>query len=111
MKKNKNRIKMRAKLKKLGALIKNSFFNACNALEIVPVFYEAAGGGSSSGGVKYHGKAIIGLPGAKYHAMTGQAENSADVRRTRANGRAHRNQVIGRPAYYSDYDKYNNFTV
>jgi hypothetical protein len=111
MKKNTSGSKMKAKLKRLAQRIKISFFDACHALDILPVFREAAGGGESSGGLGYHDKTPIGIPGAKFHAMTGQAEKSADVRRQRANDRANRNRVLGRPDYYSNFEKYNNFKV
>lgn len=108
-----DKIKMaKINLKSLAAIIALSFFNAVNAVHIEPVFNEAAGDTSGdSGGAKWHAKDIIGIPGAKFHAMTGQAEGSQDVRRARAEGKAFRAQAIDRPDYYGSFEKTNNFTM
>ena len=90
-----------------------AFFDAANDEEhIEPVFNDAADGkGESGGGVKWHAKDIIGLPGAKFHAMTGQMESSHDVRRARAEAKNFRNEVLDRAEYYGAFEKYNNFTM
>lgn len=77
--------------------------------EAKPDFDEAAGLEKRS--AKWHGWAPIGLPGAKFHAMTGQMEKSHDVRRARAAGRAYRAESMGRPAYYDIFAKINNFKM
>jgi hypothetical protein len=86
----------------------HSFTRAAQHIE--PIFRQAAGY-LQMDKVKFHGKAIIGLPGAKYHTMVGQVEGSALVRRARAAGRALRDQILGRPDYYASFEKYNNFTM
>lgn len=78
---------------------------------VEPVFNEAAGGGDDGGGAKWHGWAPIGLPGAKFHAMTGQMEKSHDVRRARAAGKACSATVMGRPDYYGSFEKTNSFSM
>ncbi|MEM6812054.1 MAG: hypothetical protein AAF549_06275 [Pseudomonadota bacterium] len=77
-----------------------------------PDFEEAAkGSGDSSGGVKWHGFNAIGLPGAKYHAMTGQAENTQLVREARAAGKGFQAQVLDRPDYYGSFETYNTLKI
>jgi len=78
---------------------------------VEPVFNEAASGESDGGGVKWHGWAPIGLPGAKFHAMTGQAENTNLVRQARVAGKASSATAMGRPDYYGDFDKFNSLTI
>ncbi len=78
---------------------------------VEPVFNEAAGGGGDSGGAKWHGWAPIGLPGAKFHAMTGQAENTNLVRQARIAGKACSATTMGRPDYYGSFEKYNRFSM
>lgn len=103
--------KSKFSLKGWAAIFAMSFFSAANDAEHVePVFNEAAGG-ESSGGVKWHKMAPIGLPGAKFHAMTGQMEKSHDVRRARAEGKGFRNSVLERADYYDAFEKYNNLTM
>lgn len=98
-------------LKSWAAIIAFSFFNAANDIDHVePVFNEAAGGGDD-GGASWHAWAPIGLPGAKFHAMTGQMEKSHDVRRARMEGRNFRGTVMDRPDYYGSFEKTNNFTM
>lgn len=64
-------------------------------------FLMAAAGVPEAGDSKYHGWGIRGLPGAKYHAMTGQAENTHLVRQQRAAGRDFREYVVlQHPDYY-----------
>ena len=76
-----------------------------------PEFREAAEGSGDSGGAKWHKWAPIGLPGAKFHAMTGQMEKSHDVRRSRAEGRGFRAQVLNRPDYYGSFEKVNSLKM
>ena len=98
--------------KSWAALIALSFFNAANDLDHVePVFNDAAGGGDDDGGVKWHGIIPIGLPGAKFHTMTGQMEKSHDVRRARAEARASRDSVLDRPDYYGSFEKTNSLKM
>jgi len=78
---------------------------------IEPVFNEAAEGESDGGGAKWHGWAPIGLPGAKFHAMTGQAENTNLVRQSRAANKGFSAQTMGRPDYYGSFEKYNKFSM
>lgn len=64
-------------------------------------FLMAAAGVPEAGDPSYHGWAIRGLPGAKYHAMNGQMENSNLVRQQRAAGRNFREYVVlQHPDYY-----------
>jgi len=92
------------KIKTLGYALWRAFQIADCPEDIEPVFREAAEGGSDSGGAKWHGWAIRGLPGAKYHTMVGQVETSADVRRQRANNRNFRDSSLGRPDYYRNFN-------
>ena len=86
------------------------FYEAIHHIE--PLFNEAAEGeGERGGGAKFHGMGPIGIPGAKFHAMTGQAEGTADIRRMRAEGRAFSAEVAGRPDYYSDYANVNSLKM
>lgn len=80
---------------------------------VEPVFNDAATGGSSGdgGGVQWHGWAAIGLPGAKFHAMTGQAENTNLVRQARAAGKGFSAQVLERPDYYGAFEQYNSLKI
>ena len=51
--------------------------------------------------VSYHGWGIRGLPGAKYHAMNGQSENTHLIRKDRAGGKDFRERVVlQHPDYY-----------
>lgn len=93
-------------------LMLQAFFDAANDVEHVePVFNEAAGETDSGGGAKWHGWAPIGLPGAKFHAMTGQMEKSHDVRRARMEGKNFRNEVLQRADYYGAFEKYNSLKM
>jgi len=80
---------------------------------VEPVFKEAAEGegDGDGGGVKWHGFNAIGLPGAKYHAMTGQVENSNLVRQARAAGKGFQAQVLERPDYYGSFEQYNSLKI
>ncbi len=99
-------------IKDVVSFFQHSFYRACTWLEdIEPIFREAAEGNGDGGGATYHGWAPIGLPGAKFHAMTGQTEKSHDVRRARKEGRAFRAKVTGRPDYYGSFEKTNNFKM
>ena len=100
-------------LKGWAAIFALSFFNAANDIEHVePVFNEAAGGEDDGGGAKWHKWAPIGLPGAKFHAMTGQMEKSHDVRRARAEAKGFRNSVVlDRADYYDAFEKYNSLKM
>lgn len=99
-------------LKGWAAIFALSFFNAANDVDHVePVFNEAAEGEGDGGGAKWHGWAPIGLPGAKFHAMTGQMEKSHDVRRARAEAKANRNSVLDRADYYDSFDKVNSLKM
>jgi hypothetical protein len=96
-------------LKGIAKLLQESFFDAaCD--HIVPIFTEAASGGDS-GGVSYHGMGPIGIPGAKYHTMGGQNENTNLVRKARSAAKAVRNRVLNRPDYYGNFEKYNNLQM
>lgn len=101
-------------LQKVTGMLKRlsrSFVEA--AEDVLPViFREAAeGGDESGGGAKFHGMAIIGLPGAKFHAMTGQSEGSHEVRRARIEGKAFSQTSLGRPDYYGAFEQYNSLTI
>ncbi len=107
-----DKIKMaKINLKSLATIITLSFFNAVHAIHIEPVFNEAAGGGDDSGGATWHKWAPIGLPGAKFHAMTGQMEKSHDVRRSRMEARNFRGTVLDRPDYYGSFEKTNSLKM
>jgi chitinase len=95
----------------LVSFVKTAFTKASKFIEdIQPVFHQAAFGKMVKR-LSFHGKAIIGLPGAKFHAMTGQVENSHLVRRARAEGRAWRDRVIGRPGYYGAFANFNSLKM
>ncbi len=79
--------------------------------DIEPVFREAAEGEGDDDGAKWHGMCPIGIPGAKFHAMTGQTEASNDVRRSRVEGKSYRNKVIDRADYYDSFDKVNSLKM
>jgi len=98
-------------LKTLATLIALSFFDAANAVHIEPVFNEAAGGSEDGGGATWHKWAPIGLPGAKFHAMTGQMEKSHDFRRSRAEAKGFRNTVLDRADYYDSFEKVNSLKM
>ncbi len=99
-------------LKSWAAIIAFSFFNAANDIDHVePAFNEAAGGEGDGGGVKFHGMNPIGIPGAKFHAMTGQMEKSHDVRRARMEGKNFRGTVLDRPDYYGSFEKTNSLKM
>lgn len=100
-------------IQNIVSFFQQTFYRACIFLDdIEPVFREAAEGeGDGGGGATYHGWAPIGLPGAKFHAMTGQMEKSHDVRRARAEARNFRSQAMDRPDYYSSFEKTNNFKM
>jgi len=90
--------------------LSRSFIDAVLS-HVEPVFNEAASGGDDGGGASWHGWAPIGLPGAKFHAMTGQAENTNLVRQSRAAGKACSAATMGRPEYYGNFQKYNSFSM
>jgi len=99
-------------VKDVVSFFQKTFYIACQNLDILPLFREAASGaGDEDGGTPFHGWAPIGLPGAKFHAMTGQMEKSHDVRRARAEGRAYRAQIMGRPDYYGSFEKCNSLKM
>lgn len=109
-----NGVKNMAKinLKSWAVLIAFSFFNAANDVEHVePAFNEAAGETDSGGGVKWHAIAPMGLPGPKFHAMTGQMEKSHDVRRARVEAKGARASAMGQPDYYGSFEKINSFKM
>lgn len=98
--------------KNWAVLMVQAFFDAANDAEHVePVFNDAAGSGDDGGGAKWHAWAPIGLPGAKFHAMTGQMEKSHDVRRARMEGKSFRNTVLDRADYYGAFEQYNNLKM
>jgi len=100
-------------IKKVKSLLKrlNRTFLDAVLDHVEPVFNKAASGGDDSGGAKWHKWAPIGLPGAKFHAMTGQAENTNLVRQSRIAGKASSATAMGRPDYYGDFDKFNSLTI
>jgi len=101
-------------IKKVRTLLKRLSRTFVDAAihHVEPVFNEAAeGDDGDGGGVKWHGKAPIGIPGAKFHAMTGQTENSNLVRQERAAGREYREQVLDRPDYYGSFEKCNKLQM
>ena len=101
-------------IKKVTGLLKKLTLRFLEAayFHVEPIFREAAeGSGDDSGGAKWHGWAPIGLPGAKFHAMTGQAENTQLVRQSRAAGKGFQAQVLERPDYYGSFEKYNKFSM
>ncbi len=92
----------------------NAFKNASEHLEehVEPVFREAAeGSGEDGGGVTWHTIDPMGLPGAKFHAMTGQSENTQVIRQNRAAAKGYANQVLDRADYYDSFEQYNNFSM
>ena len=105
---------LKSSLKKIVALSAKSFKNASEHIEehVEPIFREAAEGeGESGGGAKWHGMGIMGIPGAKFHAMTGQSENTQLIRQSRAAAKGYQNQVLDRADYYDSFEKYNNFSM
>ena len=80
------------------------------AKHIEPIFRMVAGLEQNQK-AKWHGWAPIGLPGAKFHAMTGQSEKSHLVRLARKYARAFRDQVLRRPDYYASFDRYNRLKM
>ncbi|MEM8833903.1 MAG: hypothetical protein AAGB32_05120 [Pseudomonadota bacterium] len=102
-------------IKKVTGLLKKLTLRFLEAayFHVEPVFREAAEGEGSgdSSGVKWHGFNAIGLPGAKYHAMTGQVENSNLVRQARAAGKGFQAQVLDRPDYYGSFEQYNSLKI
>ncbi len=78
---------------------------------VEPVFNEAAEGESDSKGVKWFHKKPIGLPAPKFHAMTGQAERTHEVRRSRIESKMGRAATLGRPDYYAGFEKINSLKM
>ena len=106
------RISTKKAIETIGRALKRAFQTADCPEDIEPVFREAAEGEGDGGGVKYHGWKPFGLPGAKFHAMTGQSESNNDVRRSRADGKSFRNHtVLNREDYYDSFEQYNNFKI
>lgn len=96
----------------IARALRRAFKLADSPDEIEPIFREAAeGDDDSSGGVKWHGCGGVGIPGAKYHAMTGQTEKSNDVRQARKAAKSYRNKVINRAEYYDAFEKINSLKV
>lgn len=80
---------------------------------VEPVFNEAAEGEDSKSPtkVKWHKKNPIGIPVPKFHAMTGQAERTHEVRRSRIESKAGRAAAMGRPNYYAGFEKINSLKM
>lgn len=93
----------------LGRQFKSAFAVASKAVDdIKPVFLDAANG-LKRVAAEWHDKTPIGIPGAKFHAMIGQIENSHVVRMARQNGRDFRDRF--RPAYYAIFAKINSLQM
>ena len=105
------RVNSKKTIQSLARALGRAFKFADCPEDIEPVFREAAEGEGEGGGVKWHGMGGVGVPEAKYHAMTGQAEATQDVRRSRMDAKNYRNKVIGRAEYYDSFEKYNTLEV
>ena len=99
-------------MKKMLKRLSRTFLDAVLD-RVEPVFNSAAEGEDSKSPtkVKWHKKNPIGIPVPKFHAMTGQAERTHEVRRSRIESKAGRAAAMGRPDYYGSFEKVNSLKM